>query len=64
MADGLCYAAAQVSSYLVSATKHISDIETIQSQADKMSIECVELKDQVEKMEADKHNWEAQQEVV
>lgn len=60
MANGLRYAAAQVSSYLVSAAERISDIETIQSQADKVSIECAELKAQVAKMEADNRNWEAQ----
>lgn len=40
MADGLRYAAAQVSSYLVAAAERISDIEIIQSQADKVSVKC------------------------
>lgn len=46
----------KVSSYLVSATERISYIDTIQSLAEKVSIECEEQKAQVVKMEVDKHN--------
>ena len=59
MADGLCYTTAQVSSYLVASAEHISNMETLQSDSDRKSIECEELKAQVAKIEADKHKWEA-----
>ena len=40
IADGLRCAAAQVSSYLVSAAERIFDIEAIWSYSDKMNIKC------------------------
>ena len=39
-------------------------METLQSVSKWKSIECEELKAQVAKIEADRHNWEAKQEEV
>ena len=64
MADSLCYTTSQVSSYLVKAVERISDMETLQSDSDRKSIECEEMKAKVVKIEVDKRNWKAKQEGV
>lgn len=64
MDDGLRYAAAQVSSYLVATTGRITDMETLQSDADLKIIECEELRTQLEKIETDKRCWEDEREMV
>lgn len=44
MADDLHYAAAQVSSYLVTTVERISEMETFQFDSDRRGIACKELK--------------------